>query len=238
MKKLLMIENYILKNGTNVTNEKLQGLLFFSILAAFKEGRGAAKGMINDIVIKDNHVFIKSSYLRYKDYGSKAIPRPDETLEINFFYKVTIDAILDTYDQFSGEQITQLVRDSGLLDNVDNSQLFKRQVKYYLDLEQSSEKYNKEHNIYNKDFFFKAKVGYGIVMSVIIITIILLIKYSLSSIENSSELTTILQPINLFFLFATIIVIFTADSKLRCHRVIMIMKVEKEKLKDRFTGVI
>ncbi len=116
MKNQLKFKNYILRNGTNVTNEKLQALQFLSLIGLCMQGM--ARRLNRVVSVKNNYVLINGSFERYQKYGDEFIPVPSRDMHIAMETEAQLDAVLKTYDRFDGKQLKKIIRETGLLENV------------------------------------------------------------------------------------------------------------------------
>lgn len=107
--------------------------------------------------VKDNYVLISGSFERFKKYGENIIPVPSENIHPSKYYKAHLDAILDTYDQYNGQQITSLIRDTGLL-NIRNGDYLNMSVyrSYFISIIKSNIKLNNKLDVYDKEYFTRA----------------------------------------------------------------------------------
>ncbi len=231
MKNQLKFENYILRNGTNVTNEKLQGLLFFSLISICR--RGLARTLDRVVMVKDNYVLIKGSFERYQKYGEEVIPIPNYDMRITIVNEAHLDAILKTYDRFDGKQLTQLIRDTGLLEKCDNDYLdMKSFWSYYKALIKKNRKINRERNIYQNNYFSKFNI-IRVIYTVFALLIILLIFITLRYEGRRADLG-IFATLNFFNAFY----IFYSQTIHRTIEFTAFMRVEKYKLENHNLGEV
>lgn len=218
MSKILMFENYILRNGTNITNEKLQGLLFFSVSAIHKMNMFSISSKI--ITIKNGCAIIMNSYTRNLKYGDNVIPKPDRVIPIRKIYTRYIDAVLDTYDQYDGKQMTQLVRDTGLISNINDGDMnMLPYYDYFVLLNTSNSVINQNKDIYRRSYYRRLSYiifAAPIVGGFILLGIFLLAPYPISRVGIPFLLT--------YYPF-----LFLMRWYFRCDFYELMMKVEKYK---------
>ncbi|MRF37116.1 DUF4065 domain-containing protein [Staphylococcus sp. KY49P] len=103
------VANFMIENATNVTPKKLQKLCYYA--------EAWHNALYKEPLIEDSEFeawvhgpVSPSLYRTYKDYGWTEIKEPEFEIELDFNKKQIelLESVLDTYDEFSGNELEAL----------------------------------------------------------------------------------------------------------------------------------
>lgn len=118
MEEIKSIERYLIENGNDVTNKKLQKLLYFSqawfiTLNTYEEDQdqNLTRLFREKIQAWRHGPVIPESYQRYKKYSYFSIEKKEvEEFDVltNEEVKKFLNQILETYDDFTGDELESI----------------------------------------------------------------------------------------------------------------------------------